>query len=713
MTLSYDYDETSETWPFFALTILLTILVPLTLSQLYDLLFNRNGKNRHDRRHAKGAVDEQLGDQIMGELSDKYTDESIKRFRKKYDKAGVNGSGSGFFSRLFSKKNLFILIGWVVVAWLVQRIMTNDAIGESAKNVFDPYELLGISSSATERQIKSAYRKLSLKFHPDKLPKDLTAEERKRMEESYVQISKAYEALTDPVTRENFLKYGHPDGPQSTSHGIALPSFLVDATASPILVASYVLSFVLLLPYLVSQWWNRTKSHTKKNIHVNTASYFVDRLVNYKPSEIVTVNLIIHWISHAEEFKKFYPNLTPETFEKLLQDHIHGRDSGDLNTVKYRIVAKCHTLLYGLLDIACGFRNTDIAIATLDTFKCIVQGIPMTSYSPILQLPNVDKEHFDMNSVEEIHTLGKLFTYSDDKIGKILGIKDPEKLKETLTVASNIPELSLLRADFVVPGEEFVSPHSTPHISIKVLIRSPKQRRIPVSQFPPESLREPQDFEDLRDPYRIMMQQPLLPYSFAPRFPTERRNAYCALVIAQKDNKILQTPVTINRLSLRNLTNDFDKRLVKRIDADSESFDIDEWEVGFINLPLGQPAPAQPGQLFMRVVIKSTDYFGSDLDVNMMMDIKEIPKTKSKSGDIDAQLYGGSDDDDGDNDARMGARGGQGESEDENEDEDELDLELEDDIYSDSSYTDIDTDTEVEEEEEEEEQEQEKQETTA
>ena len=179
MTLSYDYDETSETWPFFALTILLTILVPLTLSQLYDLLFNRNGKNRHDRRHAKGAVDEQLGDQIMGELSDKYTDESIKRFRKKYDKAGVNGSGSGFFSRLFSKENLFILIGWVLVAWLVQRIMTNDAIGESAKNVFDPYELLGISSSATERQIKSAYRKLSLKFHPDKLPKDLTAEERK------------------------------------------------------------------------------------------------------------------------------------------------------------------------------------------------------------------------------------------------------------------------------------------------------------------------------------------------------------------------------------------------------------------------------------------------------------------------------------------------------------------------------------------------------
>ena len=695
MTLSYDYDETSETWPFFALTILLTILVPLTLSQLYDLLFNRNGKSRRGR----GGYDEQQGDQVMGELSDKYTDERIKNFRKKYDKGGVNGSGSGIFGMLFSKKNLFILIGWVVVAWLVQRIMTNDAIGESAKNVFDPYELLGISSSATERQIKSAYRKLSLKFHPDKLPKDLTPDDRRKMEESYVQISKAYEALTDPITRENFLKYGHPDGPQSTSHGIALPSFLVDATASPILVASYVLSFVLLLPYLVSQWWNRTKSHTKKNIHVNTASYFVDRLVNYKPSEIVTVNLIVHWLSHAEEFKGFYPKLTPETFEKLLQDHIHGRDSGDLNTVKYRIVAKCHTLLYGLLDIACGFRNTDIAIATLDTFKCIVQGIPMTSYSQILQLPNVDKEHFDKNSVEEIHTLGKLFTYSDDKIGKILGIKDPEKLKETLSVASNIPELSLLRADFIVPGEDFVSPHSTPHISIKVLIRSPKQRRIPVSEFPPESLRESQDFEDLRDPYRVMMQQPLLPYSFAPKFPTERRNAYCALVIAQKDNKILQTPVTINRLSLRNLTNDFDKRLVKKIDSgDSKIFDIDEWEVGFINLPLGQPAPAQPGQLFMRVVIKSTDYFGSDLDVNMMMDIKEIPKTKSKSGDVDAQLYGGSDDE------KTGAPAGESE---EDEDEDELELELEDDIYSDSSYTDIDTDTEVEEEEGEEEDKQE------
>ena len=54
-------------------------------------------------------------------------------------------------------------------------------------------------------------------------------------------ITKAYEALTDETARENYAKYGHPDGQQSMSVGIALPAFLFDTgQMSPFVLAATV-----------------------------------------------------------------------------------------------------------------------------------------------------------------------------------------------------------------------------------------------------------------------------------------------------------------------------------------------------------------------------------------------------------------------------------------------------------------------------------------
>lgn len=656
MALNYDYDEASETWPFFLLAVIVIILVPITLWQLVWII--RGGDNAKNNNESK--ENDKQNDEIMQPLNNIYTSTGIKNFRKKFLKNGSN--------RIFNKWNLFIIISWCFVIFLIKRINSNDAIKEAASGLFDPYELLGISTSATDKEIKSAYRKLSLKYHPDKLPKGLSEKERTSLEETYVQITKAYESLTDELVRSNYLKYGNPDGPQAVSHGIALPSFLVDTSTSPFLVTIYILSFVLILPWIVSKWWAKTQSYTKKGVHTLTASYFVDRLVNYKPSEVITIDLIIKWLSNAQEFKDFYPNLTPKDFEKLLQDHIHRRDSGDQNEIKYRIVAKCHSLLYGLLDITCAFRNTDATIMTLNTFKSIVQAVPSTNDAEIYQLPNVDKDTFQNGSVDEIHTLGKLFTYEDSKIGKILGIKDEQKLKETLQVASNIPILKLLKAEFVVPGEEYVTPSSIAYISIKILVRSAKHKLIPVDKFPQEKFEESNSFEDLRDPFAQMAEQPMLPYTFAPYFPTKRRNAWCCMVTLQKDNKIIQNPLVVEKLSLKNLRNDFGKLDVKDFD---KNFNPDDWEIGTIRIPFSQQAPPAKGDYYFRVIIKSTDYFGSDLDFTMVMNVRDPPKVEESEIEKELnELY--SDDDDDDEDF----------------DDDEFD-------YSD--YTDIDTDTEVEE----------------
>lgn len=156
-----------------------------------------------------------------------------------------------------------------------------------------------LSQSSSEAQIKKRYRDMSRVYHPDKAvideSKNQTAE---GINDYWVEVSKAFKALTDEEIRNNYIQYGHPDGKQSFSIGIALPKFIVTDGNGKYVLLVYGVLLGVLLPYVVGKWWYGTQRMTKENVLLASAG---NLFREYK--EDLADGDVVNALSCGEEYK--------------------------------------------------------------------------------------------------------------------------------------------------------------------------------------------------------------------------------------------------------------------------------------------------------------------------------------------------------------------------------------------------------------------------
>ncbi|CAL1188235.1 DnaJ domain family protein [Candida parapsilosis] len=589
----YNYDEEGETWPFFVLALSTFVLIPLTIKYATRLASSDPHKVNAS---VVGAITENAD--TIKVLNLKSLDDYKRKQRS---------------SKIFNKTLLVLIIGWSAVLF-IGKYLTKET---DMSGLFDPYTILDVSFTASEREIKSHYRKLSLKYHPDKLPRDLTEEARLKMEQEYIRLTSAYKALTDEATRENFIKYGHPDGEQPTTHGIALPKFLVEGKYSSLVVISYFALIGVLLPWIVGKWWNNVKSYTKQGLHVKTAASIVRKLADKDPAKVITPDVILDHILDSEDVNVLLPHLSIKERKELVYNHFNREFTDDEKREKNKteLVAILPHLIDGLIDIALFFRLQEAIIAAEDLKKAVLQAVsPNGKYQELLQLPFVDDEIIKKQQVKK---LGKLFALEPAEAQKALGIKDYDEFKRAMSVAASIPSLRIIEAEVKVPGEETVTPNSSGHISVKFLVKSPKLKSCP--EIDEDRLKDEETLEYMKNPFSVNDLAPKLPFAFTPYFPQPVRCSWTCYIIAQRENKLVENSKAY---------------ALENIDLSNLNLTQEEWingekvTVGTFKIPL-PAASGNVGKYYYRLIMKNNAYYGSDVDVPV--DLEVVPPSQEKS----------------------------------------------------------------------------------
>ncbi|KAI1502672.1 protein translocation complex component [Biscogniauxia marginata] len=632
MSSDYSYDEQGQFYPFFIFTLSTIITLPLT----YSLL-------------APSTDAEALAPRIQTSYKTEHADlVQAQRAAQKRRQRKI-------------KRAIVVLIGWATMAGMIYLILTTQ---RTVAKLWNPYDILGISESATEKQIKSHYRKLGVKFHPDKIrPDPAKNETAESLNDKWVELTKAYQALTDEEVRNNYIQYGHPDGKQGFSVGIALPKFIVSDGNGKYVVLVYALLLGVLLPYYVGSWWYGTQRMTKEGVQVESANnLFREYSDNIDPGDLITA------LSTGKEFRDalkgdkaesglakiesriladgqvttYAGGLAVKDKEKLedLESGVRrkvlallwaylGRvelDDPALNSAKYVVGPIAQSLCRSFTAISLAYGNTTPLLSSFFTSQRLIQAVAPNA-SPLFQLP-----HFTPAVVKAVEgdskthlTLQQFMDLPDSErrslaVGK--GLLNEEQYQTAVSVARQLPYFRVAKVFFKVTGERFIIPSSLVTFVVKGRFIPPGSTDVPeIDELDLEDVDPAEDDLDamlgrkkvIKDASGKVIKKenpkPISPpLAFAPYYARDYSPRWHVFLSDSKQGKMAVPPFTFTT---------FDKPIFT--DDGKPTYHVQTLKAQFA-------APPQAGKYTFVMHLVCDSYIGFDTKMEVTLSVEEASK---------------------------------------------------------------------------------------
>ena len=229
---------------------------------------------------------------------EKYINCHCSKCKKRYEKFKIKIKDQNINKNIFLYNGLFLLLF----------IETCKKFQKNNKIIFNPYEILQISESASVYEIKKAYKQLTLKYHPDKNQGD------KKSKELFMNVNKAYRALTNPKAKDNYEKYGNPDGPGLLQWGYALISFLFKGQVGYYATIITSISMIVFFPVFLMMWYKNKKRYNNDGLLVDDLPFYYNNL-----NKETLITELPYIIGMSKEFNEMEINYDESEIKKLFE----------------------------------------------------------------------------------------------------------------------------------------------------------------------------------------------------------------------------------------------------------------------------------------------------------------------------------------------------------------------------------------------------------
>ncbi|KAH8322239.1 translocation protein SEC63 homolog [Drosophila kikkawai] len=437
----FQYDESGGTFYYFVLSFLALILIPTTI-------YYWPRKKKEDPSKLKDEC--QCADCLK--------------------KKAILANAEPYRALKSWSIKLTIVLGWALLLFLTYRVSQFDY--EMAS--FDPFEILGVPPTSSQAEIKKAYYRLSKVLHPDKETGD---------EKSFMMLSKAYQALTDDVAKENYEKYGNPDGPGAMSFGIALPSWIVEKENSVWVLGLYGLVFMVAMPSAVGVWWYRSIRFSGDKVLLDTTQmyfYFIHKTphmllkralmvlaaslefdkrhnsqVQERQSDNDEVPALIRQLPNLNEKCKEHPLCRMYSIKARAILHAHlGRmplNPETLERDRQFVVKKCPYLVQEMVScvhqlVMMAYARRVPRLPSIETIENCMKMSPMIIQglwefkSPLLQLPHLTEDHlYFMNKKRHVKNLQQFAQLKPEESRVLLKNLSDFEYENTMKVLGKMP----------------------------------------------------------------------------------------------------------------------------------------------------------------------------------------------------------------------------------------------------------------------------------